>query len=274
MLGDISVETTRLTTDLNRFTDVGPVPVVASEAPELMATHQVSHLRDHGRALQSGVYARSTEMLPSVRTELARLGMEDPTGLFTVFCLVPVGIIHHKDVRDPPRSWSELAAPRWAGTVTTFDMNTIYALLRIGMRDILGRGADAFIESMHFRGTPMNVNHMVDAGEVEVAVMPLPFGQASRQGNVRFQWPEEGALVVPNVLLLKALPDPRAVETGRYLLSEGVQRMMGPLGLIPVHPGVAMPRLVEKHNLQIRWSGWPTFVERLNLTKLVPPIQG
>ena len=264
MLDDVELDTIRWTTELNRFTDFGPLPTNPKEIPEVTATHQVTHLRDRDQAVQSGEYAFVQDAFPPMRDDLAAQGFVDPSGVFVTFCVVPVGLVYHQSVQNPPRSWAELADPTWRGRVITFDMGVIHTLLGVGMRDFLGEDTQAFVESIGYHGNPVNVNYMIDSGQADVAIMPLPFGTASRRGNVLLQWPEDGAFVVPNVLAFKRDPDPRAIEVGSYLLSEGVQKMMSSLGLIPVHPSAELPKQVAENNLNLRWPGWDAFIQALN----------
>lgn len=267
MAGSMALETIRWTKEMNRFTEIGPLPTRPNDLFELMATHQVSHLRGHPIAHKSGLYADMSGEFPKMRDELSERGFGDETGLFTLFCLVPVGIAYHVRVQDPPRSWEDLAHPRWRGSIATFDLDVIYTLLRVGMRQMMGDRADPFVESILYAGTPANVNHAVDTGRVDVAVMPLPFGRASRQGNVRFHWPEDGAFVVPNVLLYKQQADERAIDVGRFLLSDRTQGMMAALGLIPVAPTAPMPLEALEHDLRLRWEGWQPFLHALTEDK-------
>jgi hypothetical protein len=264
MLGDVELETIRWTADLDRFTDFGGLPLEADDAPEVIATHQVTHLRDRTRAAESGAYGDMRSVFPAMREDLTQLGFEDRTGVFVTFCVVPVVLVHHKSIENPPRSWADLVKPEWEGRVITFDMGVIHTLLGVGLRPILGERTETFVESIGYKGNPVNVNYEIDSGQADAAIMPLPFGKASRQGNVVLQWPEDGAFVVPNVLAFKKDPDPRAVEVGRYLLSDPVQSMMSNLGLIPVSPNAELPRQVAESGLNLRWNGWDQFVEALN----------
>jgi ABC-type Fe3+ transport system substrate-binding protein len=264
MLGDVEMETIRWTADLNRFTDFGPLPVPPEKVPEVIATHQVTHLRDRDRAAESGAYANMSGVFAPMRDELAQKGFDDPTGAFVTFCVVPVGLVHHKSIKNPPKTWTDLAKPEWRGRVITFDMGVIHTLLTVGFRPILGDQTEEFVENIGYHGNPVNVNYEIDSGQADVAIMPLPFGKASRQGNVALQWPEDGAFVVPNVMAFKKDPDPKAIEVGQYLLSDPVQSMMSSLGLIPVNPNADLPPQVEASGLNLRWDGWDAFVEALN----------
>lgn len=265
ILGDVEAETIRWTVDLNRFTGLDPLPLAESDIFELIATHHVSHLQDRDRIAVSGNYACIRDAFPPMREELATQGFDDPTGYFVTFSLVPVTIIYNSSLQSPPRSWEELAEPRWQGRVVTFDGEVIYKLLKIGMGDIIGDRTEEFVESVLYSGNPVNVNHEIDSGRADVGIMPLPFATASRQGNVRLQWPEEGAFVVPNIMAFKKNPDQRAIDIGKYLLSDGVQRMMSSLGVIPVNPSVQLPeQVVVNKPMNLRWNGWAGFIEALN----------
>lgn len=264
MLDGVELETIRWIAELNRFTDFGPLPLDEKEIYEVMVTHQVSHLRDRNRIAESGSYANLRDSFPAMRSDLVERGFEEPSGYFVVFCLVPVVIIHHAAIKEPPRSWKELAEPQWKGRVITFDMTVIHRLLGIGMKEIIGDRTEEFMESIGFHGAPINVNHEVDSGQADVAIMPLPFARTSRQGNVRMLWPEDGAFVVPNVITFKKNPDQRAIDIGKYLLSDKVQRMMNSLGLIPVNPNADLPVQVTENNLNLRWHNWSEFIKALN----------
>lgn len=264
MLDGAELETIRWTTELNRFTDFGPLALDENDIPELMVTHQISHLRDRDRIAESGSYANLRENFPAMRNDLEERGFEESSGYFVVFCLVPVVMIHHASVQEPPRSWKELAQPQWKGRVITFDMGVVHNLMKIGMREIIGDRADEFVESIGYQGNPVNVNHAVDSGQADVAIVPLPFAKTSRKGNIRLQWPEDGAFVIPNVMAFKKNPDQRAIDVAAYLLSDNVQRMMSSLGLIPVNQNVDLPVQVAENNLNLLWHDWDEFIRTLN----------
>ena len=235
-----------------------------AKVPEWITTHQLSIIERRDEIIASGNYECLKDRLPAMRSDLDLLGFDEPTGYMKPICIVPIVMIHSREVKDPPTSWADLLDERWKGRITTSAPDILVKLLTFYANALFGENAERLVANIVFDGIPIDTNLHVDNGEADVGIIPLPFARASRKGNVFMRWPEEGALSIPHVVIHKkgSFEDTRALS--EFLLSEDVQRYMSETGmLMPVHPGVPLPPEVEQNNLNLYWKGWDWFLEGL-----------
>jgi ABC-type Fe3+ transport system substrate-binding protein len=252
-----------------REAEYPPLPLSVAEIPDMISTHQLSIIMNRDRMAQSGNFENLQGQLPEIRDELKQQSFEDPSGLFSLVCLVPLLMIHHKDLPDPPSSWAELAEEKWKGKITVSSLRIVRRLLRFYMTQLLGDNAAKFFDNVDFEGAPIDTNLKVDSGKKEIGLVPLPFARASRNKNFVMRWPEEGAVCVPQVIIHKKGSFEQTRHISEYLLSAEVQRYMAESGMvIPVHSEAALPPELLENNLHLCWQGWDWFISGLNQASL------
>ncbi len=234
------------------------------EIPDLTTTHQISILRNRDRMAASGLYETNPGRVSGMREELVTRGFEDPSGLFTTVCVVPVVLIYHREVQNPPVSWEDLLDPRWEGKIHVPSPVILKKLLTMYGLSLFQDRAERLFRNVVFDGLPIDVNQKVNAGIYDIGVVSLPFARASRAGNVTICWPREGALALPQVMIQKKGVEEQVLPVCRYLLSEEAQQYLSDIGcMVPVNPSIPVPREAEENNLTFYWKGWDWFIGNL-----------
>jgi hypothetical protein len=242
-----------------------PHPLDEEGIPDLTITHQISIMRNREAMVSSGYYETFDGLLPEMRSDLKARGFDEPTGYFKPICFVPLVIIHNRRVRDPPTSWEDLLDRRWKGRIGVPSPVILKKLVTFYAKNLFGGEADRLFDNVVSEGLPIDVNLKVDDGSLDVGIVSLPFARSSRNGNVSLCWPGEGALPLPEVLICKKGAGDAALRVGEYLLSDDVQRYISDVGImVPVNPGIPLPREVEENGLNFFWKGWDWFVSGIN----------
>jgi ABC-type Fe3+ transport system substrate-binding protein len=241
-----------------------PLPLKGDDIPELIATHQISIMKNRDAMISSGSYEALEGVLPEMRDDLKERGFIDPSGYFIPMCFVPIVLIYNRFIEPPPSTWMDLLEKQWEGGIGAAIPGMVRRLLKANLKSLFGEKVDPLGDNMDFNGLPVDVNLAVDDGTLDVGILPLPFARSSRKENVSMCWPEEGAFCVPHVLIYKKGAHKDAIKIGRYLLSNKVQQFVSRSGLIPVNPNVLLPEEAIENKLNFYWKGWDWFIERLN----------
>lgn len=245
--------------------EVEPLSTNVDEIPDLITTHQISIIKHRDLMASSGHYGSLTGIVPDMRPDIASKGFVDPTGLFTTVCVVPLVIIYNRHMHNPPGSWHDLLEPRFRGRITAPSPVILQKLMKFYATSLLGNKAETLFEGMVLDGLPVDVNKKVNEGVFDIGIVSLPFARASRDQNVSLCWPQEGAFVLPQVMMVKENACNEAYTVSSYLLSEQAQRYISDVGvMIPVNPHVPLPHEVEEHSISLYWHGWDWFISGLN----------
>ncbi|MGX9367300.1 ABC transporter substrate-binding protein [Desulfoplanes sp. PS50] len=175
-------------------------------------------------------------------------GLVDESWLIKPVYIMPLIIFYNTSLNNPPRSWSELMEERFRGRILCTDEKTPPAvLLKNVYRDhFQGRGRTFVEEDVHYRGLPIDVNMAVGKGEYDIGVMPVSFARFSRNNRAAFIWPEEGAIPLMQMMIMKKGCDDECRRAAEYLLSPGVQEVFSrQAGFVPVSPATALPDVFE-----------------------------
>lgn len=242
-----------------------PHSTIEVEIPDMTATHQISVMKDRDRMMASGYYESPAGVLPPMRRDVADLGLADQDGLFTPLCFVPLVIIYNHGIDNPPGSWLDLCNPRWKGRISVPSPDILQKLMKFYATDLLGSKAEVLFSHVSADGLPVDVNQKVDDGSADIGIVSLPFSRSSRKGNISLCWPEEGALLLPEVLIHKKGAGEDVLKVSEYLLSLDVQRYFSDVGvMIPVHPDAPMPSEALEHSMNFYWKGWDWFIAGIN----------
>jgi ABC-type Fe3+ transport system substrate-binding protein len=168
--------------------------------------------------------------------------------------LAPLILIANGDLENPPLGWRDLA-DRFTGKVIAPSAETPAAILfKAVMREM---GANPFCEKLTCSGLPVDVIMSVNGGLFDVGIIPLPFARYNIAKNAKPVYPREGALVLPQIALVKKDAGSAAKETIDYLFSANIQRFFSQLGgMVPMREGIPIPKEVEKMNVNLYWKGW------------------
>lgn len=245
--------------------EVEPLSTNISEIPDLTTTHQISIIKNRDAMAASGHYMPLKGLVPDMRGDVAAKGFVDPTGFFTPICVVPVVIIYNRHISNPPSSWHDLLDPQWKGRINAPSPVILQKLIKFYAGSLLGEKAETLFNSIVLDGLPIDVNKKVNKGTFDIGIISLPFSRASRDQNVTLCWPKEGAFALPQILIQKNGACKEALTVSNYLLSDDAQKFISDVGvMIPVNPGISLPREVEENNMSLYWKGWDWFISGIN----------
>ena len=92
--------------------------------------------------------------------------------------------------------------------------------------------------------------------------MPLTFAKFSKDNNASYCWPAEGALPLPQIMLLKKNYSEDAKKAADYLTSKKTQEFLSQkAGFIPIIPDVLPPKELKENQMNLLWNGWDAFVD-------------
>ncbi|TBW08014.1 ABC transporter substrate-binding protein [Azotobacter chroococcum] len=215
---------------------------------------------------------RAARPLPELHPACAAAGLADPLGAFRVFSVIPfVWLIDRRRLkgRRPPRVWSDLLDPQWAGEIVfggwrpnpqvAYQDYNAYLLLALYL-EFGQSGLAAFAGNV--RHLQHNVRTATQAGSNSPdvgAIAVLPWLQAElcpRRERTSVVWPEDGALAMPIGYLLKPGQEARLAPLIDYL--HGAQ--LGAVLARNCYPptGAAHARAFPP-GARLKWPGWAFF---------------
>ncbi len=169
--------------------------------------------------------------------------------------LAPLIMIANGELNNPPQGWQDLME-RFHGRVIAPAADTPAAMLfkAVAVNDM---GKNDFAAELTCSGLPVDVIMSVNSGLFDVGIIPLPFARYNIAKNAKPVYPQEGALVLPQVGLIKRGAGKQAKATLDYLFGANIQRFFSQLGgMVPLRDGIPIPREIEKNNVKLYWQGW------------------
>ena len=213
------------------------------------------------RFIKSGQFA-SVNLCDGDR-QLSALGITDPQGHYTMLAMnLLVLVVDHSRLgeRAVPRSWGDLLRPEYAKSIAirgNRDGTFCETLLLALYQDFGADGLSRLGRNVAWGWHPSQMVKCAGSGREDtpaISVMPLFFANnIKNRDRVTVVWPEDGALVSPVTMLVKA--DKRAE------LSELVDFLIGPQ-VAGICAGAAFPALHPEVDNRLppdasfKWIGW------------------
>jgi nitrogenase-associated protein len=194
---------------------------------------------------------------------LAPLGVIDPEGHYTMLAMnLLVLVANHARLgaRPVPQRWADLLEPHFSGSIAirgNRDGTFCETLLLTIHKEFGTAGLEQLGRNVRYGWHPSQmVKAAVSGGEnaPAISVMPLFFANTlkGREG-VSIIWPEDGTLVSPVTMLVKAEKRDALREVVDFLAGPEVARICAGAFFPAVHPAVDN-RLPE--NATFKWIGW------------------
>jgi ABC-type Fe3+ transport system substrate-binding protein len=223
------------------------------DAPDVIISLQPEIIRSLEMIENCGHFEKIQKDTVNIRQEF-RDGFQDAGDYLQPLFLAPLILIVNGDIENPPKGWRDLAE-RFSGRVITPSFETPAAIVfNAVMRDM---GAQTFCEQLTCSGLPVDVIMSVNSGLFDVGIIPLPFARYNIAKNAKSVYPEEGAMVLPQIALVKKGAGEQARKTIEYLYSANIQRFFSQLGgMVPMREGIPIPKEVEKRDAKLYWKGW------------------
>lgn len=206
---------------------------------------------------------------------LAALGITDPDGHYSMLAmnlLILVVDLARLGERPMPRSWSDLLNPEYAKSIAirgNRDGSFCETLLLSLYKDLGSSGLDRLGRNVAWGWHPSQMVKSAGSGREDtpaISVMPLFFANNIKdREKVRIVWPEDGALVSPITMLVKADKRDELRHLTEFLTGKEVAGICAGAAFPAVHPEVDN-RLPE--HATFKWIGWD-YVKSHDLKALI-----
>ncbi len=231
---------------------------VQEELPELIVTLQPEILKHFERAeVRKHFVEINTEFAP-LRADLKTLNFDSTAAYIKPLLFVPLVMLINKDLKNPPTAWRDLFDKRFNGKVLLPDVQTPVSIAFNALMKTMADGEDlsGFFNSMKYSGLPFDVITGVNKGFYDVGVLPLPFARYNMGKNLDTLIPEEGSIVLPQMMFLRQGASEETKAVALDLMGKNIQRFFSQLGgLIPVIEDIPLP-IEIKNNPKFYWENW------------------
>ncbi len=248
--------------ELKYFANIFENPV-KEELPELIVTLQPDILKYFEKEEVKKHYVDFSTDLPELRPDLKSLNLDSSEAHVKPLLYTPIIMLVNKDVKNPPKSWKDLLDPRFHGKVLAPDAQTPVSIaFDFLMKDIAdGENTSEFFNEMKYSGLPFDVITGVNKGFYDVGLLPLPFARYNMGKNLETLIPEEGAIILPEMMFIRKDAAAETIEVAKDLFGKNIQRFFSQLGaLIPVIEEIPLPVEV-KEEMNFYWKGWDWYKE-------------
>ncbi len=232
--------------------------VDSGELPDIVIAHAV-RLVELGREKIQEYFQPLPGRLP-MRQEMLEKSFNDPLAYLNSFALVPFVIIYNRHLikeNEIPKTWEELVDEKWWGQVAApFAHHVVSRLVLDFIKYYFPEKYDGFAANTYFSNSPQETVIAVDEGRVPLGIMNISFAKFSRNKNVGFVWPEEGALCSPQVIVYKKNVDERLLAIGDFLMSKKMQEFFYSQDFIPASPDIEISPDILKNKCNFWWPGW------------------
>ncbi len=239
--------------------------IEAGEIPDLVIAHAVK-LVDLGKEKIKEYFQPLPDRFP-VRQEMIEKGFVDPAAYLNSFAIVPFVIIYNRRLikdKDLPRTWEELIDSKWWGQVTALFAHHVVSRLALDfIKYHFPDKYEGFAANTYFSKSPQETVIAVDEGRYPLGIMNISFARFSRNKNVGFIWPDDGALCSPQVMVFKRNVDERLLAVGDFLMSAKMQEFFRGQDFIPACPEIEMSPDVLNNECNFWWKGWDNYFQVL-----------
>lgn len=208
-------------------------------------------------------------------SHLAPLGVTDPEGHYTMLAMnLLVLVVDHARLGDRPvpRSWADLLEPDYVDSLAirgNRDGTFCETLLMTIHKEFGSTGLERLGRNVRYGWHPSQMVKAAGTGRDDtpaVSAMPLFFANNIRnREHVTIVWPEDGALVSPVTMLVKAEKQEELGDVVAFLTGPEVARICAGAFFPAVHPAVDN-RLPA--NATFKWIGWD-YVKAHDLKTLI-----
>ena len=243
--------------ELRYFADIFENPK-NEELPELIVTLQPEILKYFEKPEIKEFYTEFSNDLPELRSDLKDKNLESTDNFIKPLLYAPIIMLVNKDVKNPPESWKNLLDSRFHGKVLAPDAQTPVSIaFNFLMKDISnGENTKSFFNNMKYGGLPFDVITGVNKGYYDIGLLPLPFARYNMGKNLNTFIPEEGPIILPQMMFIKKDASKETIEVAKDLFGKNIQRFFSQLGaLIPTIEKIPLPIEVKSID-SFYWRGW------------------
>ena len=237
--------------------------------------------RNMARFKERGVFTDLS--WPQHNALLAPYELRDPAGHYSLLGVVPaVFLVDRTQLAEgqaPPRNWGELLDPALAGRVAlpVGDFDLFNGILLTVFKHFGEAGVTALGRNLQQGLHPSQAAGRFAARSGQgplVSVIPFFFSRmAALNPHAEIVWPEDGAIISPIFMLLKAAAPAGARRLASFFASREVGEILAHKGLFPsCHPEVENPVPgTPEAPAPFLWLGWD-FIRNNDLGELIPRV--
>ena len=243
--------------ELKYFSEIFENPV-KEELPELIVTLQPEILKYFEKEEVRQHYIEFNDTYPTLRNDLKEQKLDSTMSFVKPLLYAPIIMLVNKDVKNPPKTWKDLLHSRFHGKVLAPDAQTPISIAFKFLIDEIAEGIDTteFFDKMKYSGLPFDVITGINKGFYDVGLLPLPFARYNMGKNLTTVIPNDGAIVLPEMMFLRKDASHETLEVAKDLFGKNIQRFFSQLGaLIPVVEEIPIPVEI-KNNINFFWKGW------------------
>jgi hypothetical protein len=244
--------------ELKYFESIFENPV-KEELPEMIVTLQPAILKYFEKDEVRKHFVSFGDEIPPLRTDLCDLKLSNSLSYVKALLFAPVILVVNKDAKKCPSTWKDLLLPHFHGKILAPDALTpVSTVFHSIMKEIAGtdENANDFFNSLKYSGMPFDVITGVNKGFYDVGLLPLPFARYNMGKNIETIIPDDGAIVLPQLLFIRKDASAETMEVAKDLFGKNIQRFFSQLGaLIPVIEDIPLPAEI-KEEMNFHWKGW------------------
>ncbi len=233
------------------------------ELPELIVTLQPEILKYFAKdEVRQHFENISTDFAP-LRKDLDAVKFNSTSEYIKPLLFVPLIMLINKDLKNPPTAWRDLFDKQFNGKILLPDAQTPVSIAFNSLMKNMANGEDTtdFFNSMKYSGLPFDVITGVNKGFYDVGILPLPFARYNMGKNLNTIIPDEGSMVLPQMMFLRKGASDETKAVANDLFGKNIQRFFSQLGaLIPVIEDIPLP-IEIKNNTKFYWENWEWFEE-------------
>ncbi len=243
--------------ELKYFSKIFSNPI-KEELPELIVTLQPEILKYFENNEVQQHFESCNMDSPDLRSDLAAWNFASTTSYIKPLLFVPIIMLINKDIKKPPTSWNELFEKRFRGKILLPDIQTPVSVAFNALMKDMAKDSDTndFFDSLKYSGLPFDVITGVNKGFYDIGVLPLPFARYNMGKNVETIIPNEGSIVLPQMMFLRKDASTETKAVANDLFGKNIQRFFSQLGaLVPVIEEIPLPVEI-KNKPSFYWKNW------------------
>lgn len=233
--------------------------------PDLMITHapEFATLKNKEKSeLLSDMAGKYTVDNP-VREEIKML--EDPKGLFYPLFVVPMAMFYNTNKiqeEELEHSWKDI-------------FNDKFKIIFPERDKPLSRAVGAYLKHNYpeqfeelekrvvYEGSPTHVIKSVVSGEYDMGITNYTFALMAEGRNAAINYPKEGYILLPQVLMWKKGADEKLKAIADLLMGEEMQRYLSEQGTWPALRGIPIDKSIEYNGILKKWQGWDAYLSQV-----------
>lgn len=205
---------------------------------------------------------------------LKNVGIPDAFHQYTIPCFNPTVLVVdrtlHRDL-PLPETWADLLRPEYTGLLALRGHTDDDFCEGILMNTYKDHGLDGIAKLGRATKTGLHPSQMVkyigsgNPDSPAVSAMPYSFAQLVKEKkHVTLIWPQDGAIVNPLIMMVKAGLPPHLKELAEYIVGREIGEIFAGAFFPSIHPK-AQNQLPE--NASLKWLGWD-FLKSNDIEKL------